>query len=157
MLTTSNESVSGTRSFAVFVESSIFLFFSQKSQRIGVWSGLRCFGGDLAFIWCVLGHNLSKTRVSDRALATRAPRRWLLGAAALGNPSQAQKSGQNAATSGQTSAAALFLGAAALWRVRARTDFPNCISLSFLVQITHVICRWKALSMNFNLVCNFLQ
>ena len=38
----------------------------------------------------------------------------ILGTAALGNPSQAQKSGQNAATSGQTSAAALLLGAAAL-------------------------------------------
>ena len=41
-------------------------------------------------------------------------------------------------------------------RHSARTDFRNNISPSLFVKITHMICRWKALSKIFNLKCNML-
>ena len=72
-----------------------------------------------------------------------------------------------------SSAAALHFRrcGAALWRcgatyqrcehprrcLSARTDFQNGVSPSLLIQITHMIRRWKALSMIFNLICNMLH
>ena len=37
-----------------------------------------------------------------------------------------------------------------------RTDFTTLISPSLLVEIARMICRWKALSMLFDLICNRL-
>ena len=57
-----------------------------------------------------------------------------------------------------------FLGAAALnssaaalrlWCI-ARIDCQNLISYSLLIEIAHVIRRWKALSKTFKLICNVL-
>ena len=60
--------------------------------------------------------------------------------------------------------AALWRCGAAYWRcghprrcLSARTDFQNGVSPSLLIQITHMIRRWKALSMIFNLICNMLH
>ena len=38
----------------------------------------------------------------------------------------------------------------------ARADFQMSISSSLLIRITHMIRRWKALLMIFNLICNML-
>ena len=98
---------------------------------------------------------------------------WWSSAAALRFLGIWAHSGLILGTWARCSAAALHFGrcGAALWRCgaaywrcgyprrcqSARTDFQNGVSPSLLIQIMHMIRRWKALSMIFNLICNMLH
>ena len=100
---------------------SLTLFLS-KSQRVGVYSCFSQILGVSAFIWRVLGYIKAKTRISNRNIATRAPRSW-------GLQHLSRKSRQPQNTSGKTGTATLLL--AVVWRISKNNRRIFCFSSYF--------------------------